>query len=134
MKADNDRIRGRQQVHLRLGAEVETDAEGVETAREPRIAIFRRDDQGNVGVRRWWEEIQSLRESEKNPEDVETDQPDEGYDTFRYFCMSRPIIPKVPRHAPPPGSFKAIRDRHIKAKAYARRHGVSMAQAFGMVR
>jgi hypothetical protein len=134
VKADNDRIRGRQQVHLRLSADVETDKEGAEIAKHPRVAIFRRDGLGGVGVVRLWEELQSLREDEKNPEDVDTRQADHLYDCFRYFCMSRPITPKVPKKGPPPGSFAYERARYIRAKRYAQQQGISIGAAYSKIR
>ena len=77
--------------------------------------------------------MQSLYEDPKNPEDVDTDQPDEGYDCTRYVAMSRPIIPKR-KQEQPQGTFQAERKRLIRAKNYSRRHGVSLAAAYGAVR
>lgn len=77
--------------------------------------------------------MQSLYEDPSNPEDVDTDQPDEGYDCTRYGMMSRPIVPKV-RAKERPGTFQAERKRLIKAKNYARRHGISLAAAYARVR
>jgi hypothetical protein len=95
LKADNDRLRGKQQCHQRFKMEEEADPETGEVVREsPRFVAFKYDENGDVGVKRWWEEMQSLREDEKNVEDVDTDQPDEGYDCIRYAFMSRPIMPK----------------------------------------
>ena len=74
-----------------------------------------------------------MRESPRDPEDVDTDQEDHAYDTTRYAMMARPIIPKRTVTVPP-GSFKAERDRLIRAKQYARRHGVSLAAAYQHIR
>jgi hypothetical protein len=75
----------------------------------------------------------ALYEDSKNPEDVDTDQPDDGYDCTRYAMMSRPIRPKVkPKEIP--GTFQAERKRLIRAKAYASRHGVSLAAAYARIR
>ena len=126
MKADNDRLRGKQQFHQRLMLEDETDKNGETLDEHPRFVVFN-------SCKNWWREIPNLRESPKNPEDVDTDQPDEGYDCTRYAFMSRPIIPKKIIKIPP-GSFAAERAKYIKAKAYAQRHGVSMAAAYGRVR
>ena len=41
-----------------------------------------------------------LRFSETDPEDLDTAQEDHFADSFRYFCMSRPIAPQ--RAADPP--------------------------------
>ena len=75
----------------------------------------------------------SLYEDPKNPEDVDTDQPDEGFDCTKYGLMSRPLIPK---HKPKeiPGTFQAERKRLIRAKQYAQRHGISLAAAYGRIR
>jgi hypothetical protein len=74
-----------------------------------------------------------LYESPNNPEDVDTDQEDHPYDTVRYMCMARPILPKKYQKVPP-GSFMAERNRLIRAKDYAKRHGVSMAAAYQRIR
>jgi hypothetical protein len=127
LKADNDRIRGIQQVHQRFQMEQDVDTKTGEILEEsPRFVAFN-------DCTRWWEEMQSLYEDPKNPEDVDTAQPDEGYDCFRYMCMSRPIIPTV-KHHEPQGTFRAERAKLIKAKAYSRRHGVPLAAAYGRVR
>jgi len=127
LKADNDRIRGIQQVHQRLEMEITIDNDTGEVLDEkPRLVVFN-------SCRRFWEEMQGLREDEKNPEDVDTEQPDEGYDCFRYGCMYRPVPPKKAQEKPA-GTFKSERNRMIKAKKYAARHGVSLSIAYGMVR
>jgi hypothetical protein len=126
MQADNDRIRGRQQVHQRLRVESIADQEGEIIEERPRIVIFN-------SCKRLWEELTSLKEDEKNPEDVDTNQPDDGYDCLRYGCMARPIIPKV-EHSAPPGSFQAERNRYIKARKLAQRKGISLAAAYARVR
>jgi len=134
LKADNDRLRGKQQLHMRLQMEEEIDRETGEILNEqPRMIVFKEDENGPFGVKRWWEEIQNLREDEKNPEDVDTEQPDEGYDCTRYFCMFRPVVPKKIETIPQ-GTFQAERARYIRAKQYAKRHGTSLAAAYGRVR
>jgi hypothetical protein len=134
LKADNDRLRGKQQVHMRFRVEEETDPETGEVIEErARFHAFLSDEHGGQGVKRWWDEIQNLQEDPKNPEDVDTDQPDEGYDCTRYAFMSRPLSPK-PLKRIPSGSFAAERQRLIRAKAYARRHGVSLVAAYQRVR
>jgi len=126
LKADNDRMRGIQQCHERLKLEQITDKDGEITDEYPRFQAF-------TTCNRWWAEMQGLYEDPRNPEDVDTDQPDEGYDCFRYGVMSRPIVPK---HQPKerPGTFQAERKKLINAKKYARRHGVSLAAAYSRVR
>ena len=126
LKADNDRIRGKQQVHQRFKLEEETGPDGEVTNEYPRFLGFNT-------CKRWWVEMQALYEDPKNPEDVDTDQPDEGYDCFRYAAMSRPIIPKK-RTVERKGTFQAERNRLIRAKKYARRHGISLAAAYARVR
>ena len=126
LKADNDRLRGKQQMHQRFMLESEIDAEGAVVAEHPRFVAFN-------SCKQWWREMMDIREDVKNPEDVSTDQPDEGYDCTRYMFMSRPIMPRK-RVTIPPGSFMAERNKYIKAKKFARRHGVSLAAAYGRVR
>lgn len=134
LKADNDRIRGKQQVHMRFKVEEETDpATGEVISEQPRFHAFNFDENGGQGVKRWWDEMTSLQEDPKNPEDVDTDQPDEGYDCTRYAFMSRPITPKQYKSAPP-GSFAAERKRLIRARQYSKRHGVSLTVAYQRVR
>ena len=127
LKADNDRIRGKPQVHQRFMMEVEDDPKTGEVIDEhPRFVAFE-------SCKNWWREFPNLREDPKNPEDVDSDQPDEGYDCTRYAFMSRPIIPKRIIKIPS-GSFQAERDKYLRAKKYAQRHGVSLAAAYARVR
>lgn len=133
IKADNDRLRGKQQVHQRFMLDEETDDEGKVVEQRPRFVAFRQDENNEKGVKRWWSEMQALYEDPKNPEDVDTDQPDEGYDCTRYAFMARPVKPKKVTTVPP-GSFTAERNKYIRAKKYAQRHGVSMAVAYSRVR
>lgn len=127
LKADNDRIRGKQQIHQRFSIEEETDLKTGEVTNEyPRFQAFKT-------CKRWWVEMMSLYENPKNPEDVDTEQPDEGYDCTRYAMMSRPVVPKI-RPKEIPGTFQAERKRLIRAKEYANRHGVSLAAAYARIR
>lgn len=126
LKADNDRLRGKQQVHQRFKIEQDVDEDGEITDEHVNFVAFN-------NCKRWWEEFQALYEDPKNPEDVDTDQPDEGYDCTRYAFMSRPIIPKK-QVVVPPGSFQSERNKYLNAKKYAIRHGVSMAAAYGRVK
>lgn len=127
LKADNDRLRGKQQVHLRLQLETETDPRTGEITKEyPRMVVLNT-------LTNWWRTMSELRENAKNPEDVDTDQEDHLYDVTRYLCMSRPIMPRRKEDIPQ-GTFAAERRRMIRAKEYAKRHGVSMAAAYSRVR
>jgi hypothetical protein len=122
LKADNDRIRGKQQIHQRLQIEEITDEAGEVLSEHPRLHIAR-------SCVNWWRTLMALREDPGNPEDVETDkQPDHLYDCTRYGLMSRPFIPKRQIRVAP-GSFQAERDRFIRAKKYAAAHSVSIAAA-----
>lgn len=56
------------------------------------------------------------------------------YDEFRYACMFKPIRPKRPHRGPPAGSFQAQRAKLIRARKYARSHGVSLDVAYTKVR
>ncbi len=126
VKADNNRILGKLQMHQRLKLEEEYDDLGELKAEHPSFIAF--NDQFH-----FWRTMQQLRLDVKNPEDVDTDQEDHIYDEFRYACMSRPIIPKR-QSVIPQGTFAAERSRYIKAKKYAEKHGVSMAAAYSRVR
>ena len=124
MKADNDRLHGIQQVHKRLQL-VESVEDG-EIIEHPQFFAF--NDQPH-----FWRTMTELRESPRNPEDVDTDQEDHIYDEFRYMCMSRPVRPRK-IEAMPRGSFMATRNRLIRAKKYATQHGVSLQTAYSRVR
>lgn len=127
LKADNDRIRGKQQIHTRLQVMTDSDERTGEVEREyTRMLIFRNLDN-------WWRTMQELREAPKNPEDVDTEQEDHLYDCTRYLCMVRPITPKL-KQTIPPGTFAHERRRLIRARDYARRHGVSLSVAYQRVR
>jgi hypothetical protein len=80
----------------------------------------------------FWRTLPQMREDPKNPEDVDTDQEDHIYDEFRYMCMARPIRPKQVTRIPP-GSFQAERNRLLRAKKYAQRHGISVDVAYGRI-
>jgi hypothetical protein len=127
VKADNDRLRGKQQVHQRFRIEQDIDKTTGEVLDEKVYFVAFNT------CKRWWEEMQALREDPRNPEDVDTDQPDEGYDCTRYMFMSRPIIPKK-RVVIPPGSFQSERAKLIRAKKYAQKHNTSLAAAYGRTR
>ena len=126
-RADNDRIRGKQQCHQRFMLEQETDPQTGEVLKEySRFVAFN-------NCKHWWRTMMQLREDPKNPEDCDSDQEDHCYDVTRYAFMSRPILPKRKFKAPT-GTFQAERDRYIKAKRYAQRHGVSLEAAYARVR
>jgi hypothetical protein len=127
IKADNNRMLGKLQVHQRLRVEEEKDQEGNITSEHPQVVIFN-------NCKHFWTTMESLREDPRNPEDVDTDQNDHVYDEFRYALMSRPIISKHKAPGPPPGSFAAERSRLIRAKKYAQKYGVSLAAAYQRIR
>lgn len=127
LKADNDRIRGKQQCHQRFMLETEEDPKTGEVLKEyPRFVAFN-------DCKNWWRTMMQLREDPKNPEDVDTDQEDHCYDSTRYAFMSRPVMPKKKIDIPP-GTFAAERRRLIRARKYAQRHGVSLEAAYARVR
>jgi terminase large subunit-like protein len=127
LKADNDRVQGLQQVHKRLQVDVDVDTESGEVLGEsPKFYAF--NDQSH-----FWRTMTELIEDPKNPEDIDTNQEDHIYDDFRYACMARPIQPKRINEVPQ-GSFAAERNRLIKARKYARRHGVDLGTAYSRVR
>lgn len=127
LKADNDRIQGKMQVHKRLTVEEDVDKKtGEILGSHPQIQIF--NDQPD-----FWRCMTQMQEDPRNPEDVDTKQEDHIYDDFRYMCMSQPLIPKRIEKAPR-GTFQSERKRYINAKNYARTHGVSMQVAYSRVR
>jgi hypothetical protein len=127
IKADNDRLHGKMQVHKRLKLDEEIDSETGEVVSEH--PMFRASN----ACKGFWRTLPALAEDSKNPEDVDTNQEDHAYDTLRYMCMARPIRPKKVERIPR-GSFQAERNRLIKARKYAQRHGVSLEIAYSRVR
>lgn len=127
IKADNDRIHGKMQVHKRLKLNDEIDKETGEVESEtPLFQAF-----NNCGG--FWRTLPLLVADPSNPEDVDSSQEDHAYDCFRYMCMARPIMPKKVERIPT-GSFMAERARLIRARTYAQRHGVSIAVAYTRIR
>lgn len=124
LKADNNRLLGKLQFHERLRLE-ESEKEGEEG--RPQFVVFHT-------CKHFWRTVPQLREDPKNPEDVDTNGEDHCYDETRYAMMSRPVLPKHKPPGPPAGSFAAERNRLIRAKKYARRHGVSLAAAYQKIR
>ena len=125
-KADRDRIAGKQQVHRRLKPEIEIDEESGEIISQHAQLMVANS------CRNFWRTMALLCEDPRNPDDVNTKQEDHVYDEVRYACMSRPMTAKKVV-AINPHSFQAERARFIKAKKFAKRHGVSMSQAYGRV-
>lgn len=127
IKADNNRMLGKNQVHQRLRIENDINPDTGEVIKEyPLVVIF--NDQ-----KAFWRTMEDLRLDVKNGEDVDSDQEDHIYDEFRYACMSRPVRPKKVNYVPK-GTFQAERSRYIHAKEYSKRHGVSIEVAYGRVR
>jgi len=123
IKADNDRKHGKMQVHKRLRIEQDIDAEtGEVTAEFPMVKVFN-------SCKGFWRTMPQLREDERDPEDIDTDQEEHIYDEFRYMCMARPIAPKVESRVPV-GSFQWERNKYLRAKKYAQRHGTSIGVAY----
>lgn len=118
VKAHNDRVGGRQQLHHRL----KPDEDG-----RPWIYFHTKR------CKSVWETLPLLKEDENNPEDIETKNvPDHVADEIRYQCMTRPMRPRVqPRKDT--GSFQAARRQMIRAKQHAERHGISIAAAYSRV-
>ena len=78
-KAKNDRIPGWMQCHYRMAF----DENGY-----PMMYVFN-------NCKAFMRTIPTLCYSETHPEDLDTDQEDHVADEFRYFCMSRPIKPRM---------------------------------------
>lgn len=126
VKADNTRILGKLQVHERLKVDEETNAEGEVIKETPRFLAFN-------DCKHFWRTMQQLYVDVKNPEDVDTDQEDHIYDCVRYAMMARPIVPKR-KNVEHYGTFAAERNKYIRAKNYAERHGVSIGVAYTRVK
>ena len=126
-KADNNRMHGKMQVHKRLKPEMEIDEETGEIISETPMVKIANSCKG------FWRTMPALYTDTKNPDEVDTNQEDHVYDELRYMCMARPLSPKKVVTVPA-GSFQATRARYIKAKRYAKRHGVSMPEAYTRVR
>ena len=123
LKADNDRQHGKQQVHKRLRVETQIDPETGEVVGEhPMLRVFNT-------CKGFWRTVPELREDPRNTEDVDDDGEDHIYDELRYMSMARPIRPRHTENVPK-GSFRAERDKYIRAKQYAQRHGVSVDVAY----
>lgn len=127
LKADNDRLQGKMQVHKRLKVAESIDDETGEIMVEDSLFKCFNNHDG------FWRTLPNLQENPKNPEDVDTTAEDHIYDEFRYMCMARPIIPKAAERSND-GTFQAERNRMIKARKYAQRHGVSLSVAYNRVR
>ena len=80
-RADNKRIPGWEQMHLRFQA-------------DPPMLYFSERCEHTIRC------ISSVQHSEAKPEDLDTDGEDHAVDETRYACMSRPIITERPRVAP----------------------------------
>ena len=126
-KADNDRLHGKMQVHKRLKLDSEVEESTGEIISEmPMVRVFN-------SCKGFWRTMPALREDPKNPEEVDTDSEDHIYDEFRYMCMARPVTPKKSERSAQ-GSFQHERKRLIRARKYARSHGVSIDSAYSRVR
>lgn len=127
IKADNDRLQGKQQVHrrFRVDDEIDTDT-GEIIGRHPQFQAFN-------NCTHFWRTVPFLTESPKNPEDVDTDQEDHAYDCTRYMCMARPVKPKK-QDKIPRGSFVYEREKMIRARQHARKTGMSVTDAYRTIR
>ena len=127
LKADNDRVQGKLQVHKRLTLDADFDQKTGEVLNDG-AQFFAFTDQ-----KHFWRCMQEMREATKNPDDVDTDQEDHIYDEFRYSCMFKPVRPKKVSKIPE-GSFARERSRYIRAKKYSQSHGCSIETAYQRVR
>jgi hypothetical protein len=126
MKADNDRIQGKLQVHKRFRLEEDINKETGEVTESPTFFAFNNQ-------KHFWRTFPEMKESKQNPDDVDTDQEDHIYDEVRYSCMCKPVRPrKVERINP--GSFQHERQRMIRAQKYAKKHGCSVDIAYQRTR
>lgn len=126
LKADNDREQGIHQVHRMIQIEEDIDKTTGEVHNLPQFYAFR-------NIEHFWRTMGQMRSDPKRPDDVDTTQEDHIYDVFRYYCMFKPVRPKK-RDGIPTGSLAAERNRLIRARKYASRHGVSLTVAYSRVR
>ncbi len=91
-KGDNSRLNGWMQCHYRMNF----DKEGY-----PMVYFFNTCKDA-IRV------LQLLQYSEKKVEDLDTDQEDHFADSFRYFCMARPLKASEIPEAPPTPFFDAL--------------------------
>lgn len=117
IKADNDRILGKQQIHSRL----KLNEDG-----NPSMFIFNTCEH-------FWRTIPLLQEHPNILEDIDhKNAEDHVYDEVRYFCMFRPTRPKTqPRNDV--GSFQWERRKLMRAQQHAAKFGVPMSEAYGRV-
>lgn len=103
-KADNSRIPGWMQVHYRLAF----DGDG-----KPMVYFF---NTCKHAIRT----LPLLQFSKTSPEDLDTSQEDHFADSFRYFCMSRPIVPvkQAPISLPPADPLNLLSDKRYKKFSY----------------
>ena len=127
IKADNDRLHGKMQVHKRLKIEIELDPETGEVLDERPMLRIANSCKG------FWRTVPSLREDPRNTDDVDTEQEDDIYDEVRYMCMSRPLRPRK-IDVIPSGSFMAERNKLIRARKYAKQKGISIDAAYSRTR
>lgn len=117
VKADNNRVTGWQQLHNRL----KVDDDG-----QPWLFIHR-------SLEHVWRTLPLMKESETNPEDLATKNVEDHIaDMIRYAVMTRPMRPRVAVRSDI-GSFQYERRKLIRAKAFAKRHGISVVNAYGRV-
>lgn len=127
LKADNDRLQGKMQVHKRLEVVMDVDTETGEILSES--TLFNCFN----SCKEFWRTMPEMRECPKNPEDVDSDSEDHIYDELRYSCMFKPIKPKLVKTTPH-GSIKHERERYHRAKKMAKSMGISIESAYKRVR
>ena len=122
VKADNDRIPGRQQVHKRLRRVEQLDEETGEVLMEtPLFQAF--SDQPA-----FWRTMLNVYEDKKNPEDIDSRQEDHCFDEFRYMCMARPVQPKSATEVKQ--GISADIAKHKRKLRISRRLNISVADAY----
>ena len=126
-KSDRDRPAGKLQVHKRLKPIIELDKETGEIVSQSAMLMVAHS------CNSFWRTMALLCADPKNPDDVNTKQEDHVYDEVRYACMSRPLSPKMVERIPA-DCFQAERARLIRGKKYAKRHGCTVAEAYGRIR
>ena len=127
LRGDNNRILGKQQVHLRLARQEEVDRRSGQIIQgEPGLFIHK--DMGD-----FWRTMGELQLSPNSPEDIlEKHAEDHIYDALRYGLMHRPVKPRLKVRSDA-GSFQSERRKLIEAKRRAGKYGIPLSEAYRRV-
>jgi len=121
-RADNRRLMGKQQMHLRLKYVQDERGEVVES---PSFRVITKN------CPYFWRMLPLMVLDEKKGfEDVDEKQEDHLYEEVRYMMMARPVHTPFPHKRAPRMSLKHIDEVDRKAKKKARRYGTTYEDAY----